>query len=77
MSEEVMSMWTIYDHPTDHPDFFVARRWVVPRGGPPIPTKDMVTGDTLESLRRLLRDFGLISIGRCATDDPVIVETWL
>ena len=27
-----LSMWTVYDHPSDFPDLFIARRWEVGEG---------------------------------------------
>ena len=39
-------------------------------------TNDMFVADTVDELRELLPP-GLFCIPRVATDDPVIVETWL
>jgi hypothetical protein len=70
-----LGMWVIYDHPTDFPDKFVARRFYI---GPRVilSSDDFVTSDTLNGVRALLPD-GLINIGRDEHDDAKIVETWV
>jgi len=77
MSEPaVMSMWTIYDHPTDFPNEFVARRHEIVRGGSR-PTSDAMASHSLDLLRDELARRGLSCISRHPTDEPQIVETWL
>lgn len=70
-----LHIWTIYDHPKDYPDSYVARLSLV---GPGITavTNAMFTADTLEELRRLL-PLGLTRLPRQERDDPVIVEVWI
>lgn len=67
--------WTIYDHPLDHPEHFVAREW---RIGPGVaePTDVIVLCDTLEEARDAVPP-GLVCLQRHPMDDPVIIETWL
>lgn len=67
-----MQVWTIYDHPSDFPDKFVARRWVDAR-----PTKDVLICSDLDELRQHFERMGLMLILRNADDDPVIVESWV
>jgi hypothetical protein len=67
--------WTIYDHPRDYPDAFVARRWVAIRGTV-IPTNDMFVANSLNELRALLPP-GLVLFPRFDGDDPNIVEVWM
>lgn len=72
-------LYTIYDHPSDYPEHFVARRWsLVGNQDParPDPGPVVAIGLTLDEVRGLLPR-GLTCIGRDAGDDPVIVETWL
>jgi hypothetical protein len=38
-----MIAWTIYDHPVDTPDTFVARKFVLSNGPEPQPTAEMMT----------------------------------
>ncbi len=74
MSRDQLSIWTVYKRPLDHPDKFVARRWVVTPQ--PIPTNDKLLADELETLREKLPP-GLIRMSRQSGDDLVIVETWV
>ena len=67
--------WTVYDHPRDYPDCFIARRWIAV-GGEVVPTTDMFTGATLDEVRALLPP-GLVYFPRAEQDDPKIVEVWL
>ena len=70
MKEECIT-WTIYKHPLDYPNKYVARKFVLDK-----PTSEILVGGTLEEIRKLL-PLGLTCIDRHETDDPVIVETWL
>lgn len=67
-----LSIWVVYDHPTDWPDYFVAREWIGEQPG------NMVTLERdLDRLRDRLRRMGLTRLERNEEDDPVILETWL
>jgi len=70
MTSEGLSIWVIYDHPTDFPDRYVARRFQNDR-----PTAQFVEGATLDEVREKL-PFGLAQFPRHPQDDPKIVETW-
>ena len=65
--------WVIYDHPSDFPDVFVARKWSLRSNA---PTQDVITSTSLEDLRSQLPS-GLIKFLRAPSDDPCIVECWL
>jgi hypothetical protein len=70
-------MWTIYDHPSDFPDKYVARLFEVDAGGPR-PTDNFIAVSDVEELRQMfLEHFALTCISRSPEDDPKIVETWL
>jgi hypothetical protein len=73
--EEYLSMWTIYDHPRDHPEVFVARRWEV--RDEPTPTSELMISGDLEYIREQMRARGLYCLERSPDDDPKIIETWL
>jgi len=75
MTATVLHMWTLYDHPRDHPDAFVARRHIIVAGAT-APTPDMFVADSLAELRALLPP-GLVCVPRSALDEPSIVESWL
>jgi hypothetical protein len=67
-------IWTIYDHPLDYPDWFVARPHVIRPKTSALPMHLIAT--KLEGLRALLPD-GLTRMDRQPTDDPFIVEVWV
>jgi hypothetical protein len=67
-----LSIWVIYDHPSDYPDDFVARRWEGETA-----TRDIILGKSLGMLRLAMRRKYLTCLPRYKDDDPVIVETWL
>lgn len=70
-----MNIWTIYDHPKDYPDSFVARRSVIGKHET-ITTTDMFVADTLDELHALLPP-GMAWIPRMKMDDPKIVGVWI
>jgi hypothetical protein len=71
----ILSMWTVYDKPKDHPTEFVVRRFDCTALGP-VATTDAWTGP-LELIRDSLFAAGLIRMQRHHDDEPQIVETWL
>jgi hypothetical protein len=72
----LLAMWTVYDHPTDHPDSFIARCHVVGSGIEGATTNTIRT-ETLRTMRMVLRMAGLTPIKRDPADDAKIVEVWL
>lgn len=72
LTKSVLTIWTIYDHPTDYPNAWVARAHDVPGG----PTDRVEVADSLEALRAKLPR-GLTMLARHPDDDPVIREVWL
>ena len=75
MRKHALLLYTIYEHPTDYPDGYVVRRWLVEAGAPPTPL-GAHRAPTLDAVRALLPP-GLARLPRELEDDPVIVETWL
>lgn len=77
-----LDIWTVYDHPLDYPHGYIARRWRVRapayRGEyvPPMTTSDVVTGATLDEVRRQLPAGLQRQPPRDPADVPVIVEIW-
>lgn len=67
-----LSLWTIYDHPLDYPEYFVAREFHLDKA-----TTNVLIANSLEELREGFRRAGMVPIPRDPSDDPVIVETWL
>ena len=71
-----LAMWTVYDHPTDFPHCYVARRFEISAEGAKATNSAMV-GTDLGKLRDALAEMGLTPLNRNPEDDPKIVETWL
>jgi len=72
-----LSMWTIYDHPTDYPDNFIAREWIIGREPAAISITDNVIIGSLENIRMRLQAKGLMRLRRDRNDDEKIIESWL
>lgn len=75
MSNDSLYMWVIYDHPSDHPDSFVVRRWRVTSNGP-IADQECRLASSLPGARRYIPRH-LSMLERADGDDPTVVETWL
>jgi len=71
-----LAMWTVYEHPADYPNLFVARMWLILAGGDTMRTHTVLKAATLEELRRKLPP-GLVCITRSDNDPSHVVETWL
>jgi hypothetical protein len=73
-------MWTVYDHPEDYPEGYIARLWEVHASGP-IPTGHTMSGRGdfgLHLVRRFIQQQGFDAcLTRNEEDDPAILETWL
>ncbi len=67
-------MWTVYDHPSDHPNYFVARKWLIGRTEPEA-TDEILLDIDLDSLRRRIPPW-LYCMPRQEGDDSKIVEVW-
>lgn len=70
----MLKIWTIYDHPKDFPDSFVARKFIGYE-----PTKEILVAGTLPEIRQVIKKSSgkLHRIHRSPDDDPKIVESWL
>jgi hypothetical protein len=72
-----LAMWTVYDHPHDYPEHYVARLWIADRDGVHTTASLLLSGE-LQTLRHVLEiDMHLICLTRNELDDPKIIETWL
>lgn len=73
----VLNVWTIFDHPRDYPDGYIARCFETGAGmTEPVPTNYTITGD-LPLIRATLDYAGLVRMMRSEGDDKNIVESWL
>lgn len=75
MAEPLLCMWTIYDHPRDYPNEYVAREWVIDVA--PRPTGKVITCKYINVLRLEFEERGLVRLPRDPSDDLLIVETWV
>lgn len=73
-AHDCLPMVNIYDRPSDYPEGFIGRMFVV--GKINAPTLITVTG-SLEEIQEKLMEVGLTPIARDERDDPGIVETWI
>lgn len=71
-----LSMWAIYDSPSDFPGRIVARKFYVGVDGL-YPSDEVLQTSSLDDMREKMRDRGLVKFARDANDDKKIVETWL
>jgi hypothetical protein len=76
VSDDALSMWTVYDRPRDYPEQIVARRFEVSARGPRA-TDEIVVADSLDAIREWMVERGLTCLTRSPDDDSKIVETWL
>lgn len=72
----IMEQWVVYQRPKDFPSNYVARKWLIRRGGIEATASVMVCR-TIDRLRRELAGRGLTCLDRDPEDDPSIVEVWL
>jgi hypothetical protein len=72
-------MWVIYDHPSDHPDVFIAREWFIKAGRVEPSPVTTYRDEYLENVRTFVRTVApdAIRLERADDDDPVIVESWV
>lgn len=73
--DSVLKMWTIYGHPLDYPEGFVARQWIIAGGGEPHPGPARYR-KTLAEAREAV-PAGLYRLDRNPGDDPSVIETWI
>ena len=70
-----MEIWSVYDHPVDHPDGCAVRKLLVEDDG--LLPAEWQLFQNLHDARAALARRGLIRVPRAAEDDPALVETWL
>jgi hypothetical protein len=75
MSKPIMTMWTIYYNPSDHPGKYVVRGHDI-EAGKSVPKPWCKIVDTYDQAKAQVPR-GLFRMLPHPKDDPVIVETWL
>lgn len=71
-----LSLWTIYDSPSDFPGKFVVREHRVEPGGALKCCQEATVHESLEQARSAVPPHCTV-FPREPNDDPVIVEVWL
>jgi hypothetical protein len=78
--ESILTVWTIFHDPMDHPGKWVLRGFDVLRvpdvGGQITPQQGAFVADSLEGVRAGLPP-GVTCLGRQEQDDPKIYESWV
>lgn len=70
-----LPQFVVYDHPSDWPDFFVARLWFA-LPDQPQSTPFVIMDHSLDRLQTTMEALGLVKLMRHPDDDPKILETW-
>lgn len=70
-----LPMFVIATHPSDYPDFYVARLWRTLPAAEVTPV--VIMSRDLDSLRETMEQLGLVKLDRSPRDPDVITETWL
>ena len=74
-TRDVLSLYTVYDSPTDYPGEIVIRRFEThPNEARPM---EAYIFSSLDSARNAMELLGLTRLVRSLGDQPNIVETWL
>lgn len=71
-----LPMFVVTDHPSDHPEHYVARLGVARSGGYEV-TAFAILDPRLDGLQAILEALGFVKLDRSPQDDPVILETWI
>jgi hypothetical protein len=74
--DDQLYMWVIYDHPSDLPDWYVARPWIVV-GKRAAAIRSDIRSKDLDEIRHFMVSMGLTCLDRSPRDNPVIIEVWL
>lgn len=77
MNDE-LSMYVVYEKPTDYPDQIIVRRFVA-RLGQPVPMELVYRGEDISAARRTILGLApsAIRFGRDASDARAIFECWI
>lgn len=77
-SDEPFIMWAVYDHPSDFPNVFIARRWDVYADRVEATTSVMTEPVLVHLRERLVTEaYCMQKLARTPWDDPTIIEVWL
>jgi hypothetical protein len=71
-----LTVWTVYRHPNDYPDYWVMRAHEIFPDGETRPYSFCFVASTLDAIRSKV-PAGTWCIGREPKDDPAIYESWV
>lgn len=71
-----MESFIVYDHPSDFPNDYVVRRWIVKNGNLE-PQEIVLKTNDLKEVRKAMEEKKLYCLTRLKFDDPKILETWI
>lgn len=78
MNDRVLTMFTVYDRPSDFPEHVVVRAcWIVPGELDPRVATIACLYDTVEDVQGAMAWSGLYWLPRMVGDDPRILGTWM
>jgi len=72
----MISVWAVYDKPTDYPDRFVARRYQIAEGET-TATEDVMISTDIEIIHHFMQKLNLFRTEPFENDDKKIIEVWL
>lgn len=74
--DQYLPMWTIYDHPVDHPNHYVVVENHIDANE--IKRSRIWWANSLHEARQMVAVLGgSVALDRSPEDDPVIVESWI
>ena len=78
LSSRIVMIVTVYEHPKDIPDSYVARAHILAHGvkAPYASPAIYIARDTLDAVRAAI-PADMVKMCRQPTDDPVIVESYM
>ena len=79
MATVISRLLTVYDHPLDHPEYYVARWWDILEDSVLRPEQRAYLFKDLDTLRAWIQQEWpwLHRLERFPNDDPNILEVWL
>ena len=70
-----MEIWSVYDHPADHPRHCTVRKVLIEDDG--LSAEDVELFQSVHEARSALARRGLTRVPRAQQDEPALLETWL
>lgn len=72
-----MRQFVVYDHPLDHPDFFIVREWRIGPGWIQPDARGYGFLELGKARAWIQQEFpGAVMLSRDPRDDPKILEVW-